>query len=249
MSNLVDLFDTIDEMKMGFVLATNNATKVASQYVEKLARFGVTVPADQILTSSEATASYLRNHFPAGSRAFVVGEDGLESAMQAQGFRILDNDSFVGQDSRAEVVVVGMTRFACYKQLASAAYLINQGAKFVGTNPDVTFPTEIGPLPGAGSYIAFLQTATGMEPLVIGKPNQAMFAEALRRLESSPADTVMIGDRLNTDIAGAHLSGMRSILLLSGISQKEDLNGSPFQPTWIFNDLNELGAFLRAQNP
>ena len=142
-----------------------------------------------------------------------------------------------------------MTRHVCYKQLASASHFINKGATFVGTNPDVTFPTEIGPLPGAGSILAFIETATGVEPIVIGKPNRAVFDEAIGRLSGTPSDTAMVGDRLNTDIAGGHEAGLRTILLLSGISSRTDLLNSPVQPDWIFSDLRELTSFLEAGQP
>ena len=242
---LVPFFDTLRQQSLGFVLATNNATKTADQYVEKLKGFGPEVTPSQILTSSQATAHYLRQQYPAGSRAYIVGEIGLHDAMKRQEFFILEADGFVGADARAEVVVVGMTREFNYLQLASAAYLINNGAQFVGTNPDTTFPTEIGPLPGAGSILAFLETATLKPPLVIGKPNKGMFEEALRRIGGTMADTVMVGDRLNTDIAGGHRAGLRTILLLSGITRSEDLAESPIQPDWIFADLASLTSFLR----
>ena len=238
-------FDTLRQLNIGFVLATNNATKTASQYVEKLAAFGVDLPSSQVLTSSGATAHYLSQRYPSGASAYVVGEIGLQDAMEEFGFKLLATDDFVGTDARSDVVVVGMTRYVCYRHLASASFLINHGALFVGTNPDITFPTEIGPLPGAGSILAFLETATGIKPVIIGKPNKSMFEEALRRMNADPAKTAMIGDRLNTDIAGGHQAGLRTILLLSGIAKKEDLSNGSIQPDWIFADLEQLTNHLQ----
>ncbi len=239
-------FTTLHHLNIGFVLATNNATKTASQYVEKLAGFGVKLPSSQVLTSSGATAHYLSQRFPAGTKAYVVGEIGLQAAMEEYGFKLLETDDFVGTNTRADVVVAGMTQHVCYRQLASAAFLINHGALFVGTNPDITFPTEIGPLPGAGSILAFLETATGIKPIIIGKPNKSMFEEALRRLFAVPEETAMIGDRLNTDIAGGQQAGLRTILLYSGITKEEDLANSSIRPDWTFADLEELTGYLQA---
>lgn len=244
MSDLVEFFDTLRRKQKGFVLATNNATKTPDQYVEKLAKFGVDILNFQILTSSEATANFIRRQFPTSKEAYVVGEIGLKKAMRAQGFELLEAEGFVGAGARVDFVVVGMTRHVCYQQLASAAYLVNNGAKFVGTNPDVTIPTEVGPLPGAGSLLAFLETATNMTPIVVGKPFETMFEEALRRLDGTTADTVMVGDRLNTDIAGGHKAGLRTIMLLTGITKEEDLANADVQPDWVFPNLTHLATFL-----
>lgn len=241
---LVPFFEKLNQLQIGFILATNNATKIADQYVEKLNRFGVTIGAEKILTSAEATSHYLSQMYPTGSKVYVVGESGLKIAMGSQGFELLEGDGFVGLDARVDTVVVGMTSQVCYPQLASAAHLINHGARFVGTNPDVTFPSEFGPLPGAGSILAFLQTATGAEPLIIGKPNPLIFGEALRRLPGNRENTAMVGDRLGTDIAGAQAVGLRSILLMTGVTSSEDLAGSAIRPDWIFDDLPDLTANL-----
>lgn len=241
---LAEFFSSIRQQHMNFVLATNNATKISSDYSAKIARFGIEIDASNILTSAEVTALYLKHQSPDGAVIYVIGESGLRTAIQNQNFELIDSEGFISANMHADYVVAGMTRHVCYKQLASASHLINQGAKFVGTNPDVTFPTELGPLPGAGSILAFIQTATGAEPTIIGKPNHAIFDEAVRRLNGNLSDTVMVGDRLNTDIAGGHAAGLRTILLLSGISSRNDLIDSPVQPDWIFADLRELTVFL-----
>lgn len=248
MPGLVQFFDQLRRGSFGFVLATNNARKVATQYSEKLAGFGVSVPADQILTSAEATALHLRAAYPEGATVYVVGDSGLQLAMTAHKFNLLPDAGFVGGGARADIVVVGFTPHFCYDQMASAAYLINHGAHYVGTNPDVTFPTEYGPLPGAGSMLSFLETATGVRPTVLGKPGRPIFEEALRLLNGTAHDTVMVGDRLGTDIAGGHAAGMRTILLLSGISSMEDVDSFHVKPDWILNDLQALTAFIQEQN-
>ena len=245
---LKDFFETLKRLNLKFVLATNNATKVSRDYSKKLARFGIDVPASAILTSSETTAAYLKKRSPKGATIYVVGEVGLQKAVRDQGFELINNDGLVRPDTRAEYVVAGMTSNVCYKELASASHLINHGAVFVGTNPDVTFPSEMGPLPGAGSILAFLQTATGVDPIVIGKPNRAIFEEAIERLDGEHQTTAMVGDRLNTDIVGAKDAGLKAILLLSGISKEEDIRNSPVQPDWIFKELRDLTHFLETGN-
>lgn len=246
---VVDFFATLRRKGIGVVLATNNATKVATQYKEKLAGLGVDIAADRILTSAEATAGYLSEQYPAGTTAYVVGESGLEVALRNREFNLLQSDGYVGQGEHADVVVVGFTRHVCYPQLASAAHLVNNGARFVGTNPDVTFPSEWGPLPGAGSLLAFLQAATGQEPLIVGKPNRAIFHEALARLGGTPQNTAMVGDRLETDIAGAQAAGLGTILLLSGVTGRQELDESDLQPDHVFDDLRALAQYLERQTP
>lgn len=247
MPGLQQFFETLDRLGINYVLATNNATRVATQYTDKLARFGVNVTPEHILTSSEATAGYLREegHYPAGTLAYVVGESGLQQAMRERGFNLLEAEAFVGEEARADLVVVGFTRHFCYPQLASAAYLISKGAAFVGTNPDLTFPTEIGPLPGAGSLLAFIKAATGVEPLVIGKPGRAIFQEAIERLGSPPEKVAMVGDRLETDIQGAQSAALYTVLLLSGVTRRQKLEASSIQPDLVCADIGELAEELK----
>lgn len=247
---LVEFFETVRSLNLGFVLATNNATKTTTQYTEKLLRFGIEVPTSAILTSAEATAHYLSKQYPEGASVYVVGEEGLRLALKNCGFQLLaEEDDGILSASRlqADLVVVGFTRHACYRQLASAATLVNNGARFVGTNPDVTFPHEIGPLPGAGALLAFIQAATGRAPLVIGKPGRAIFEEALHRLGSSPEATAMVGDRLETDISGAQAAGLKTILLLTGVTKREQLAGSDIVPDLVMEGLEQLTGYLKAQ--
>jgi 4-nitrophenyl phosphatase len=246
-SGLAHFFETLRHRNIAFVLATNNATKVATQYSEKLAGFGVDIPPSQILNSAEATAIYLREHFQPGATVYVIGTDGLRKAVEAQEFRLLAGDGFVGETARVDAVVVGLTRDVCYGQLASATHLINQGAAFIGTNPDVTFPSELGNMPGAGALIAFVQTATDVEPIIIGKPNRAIFEESMRLIGGNTDNTVMVGDRLATDIAGAQAAGLRTILLMSGVTGPKELEASTVRPDWIFDNLSALTQFLIRQ--
>lgn len=248
MPGLRGFFDQLRRLDIGFVLATNNARKIARQYSERLANFGVEVPPEQILTSAEATARHLRVSYSQGTYVYVVGDSGLRLALSANGFELLEGDELIANDAAADVVVVGFTPHFCYDQLAVATHLINKGANFVGTNPDVTFPTEYGPLPGAGSMLAFIETATAVKPLVLGKPNGAIFEQALQVVGGTRLDTVMVGDRLGTDIVGGHAAGLRTVLLLSGISKPDDVINSDIKPDWILDDLAALTEFLGAQS-
>lgn len=243
MPGLADFFQALRDSRINFVLATNNATKVATQYAEKLERFGVSVPASAILTSAEATAAYLADQLPSGATAYVVGEAGLRQALEVQGFDLVPEDSdghFSDSDFHADVVVVGFTRYACYRHLAIAVHLVNNGALFVGTNPDVTFPHELGSMPGAGAYLAFIEAATNRQPVVVGKPGTAIFEEALRRLGAAQDETAMVGDRLETDIAGAKAAGIRTIMLLSGVTNRQKLAATDVRPDFVYENIQEL---------
>lgn len=244
MAGLRDFFATLRRLEVDFILATNNATKVATQYSEKLARFGVAVPAGQILTSAEATASYLQRMYPAGTPVFVIGDSGLRLALGAVGFQLVSGEGF---DLSADLVVVGLSRAVCYPQLAQAAALIRRGARFIATNSDKTFPSEFGPLPGAGAVIAFLEAASDVSPTIIGKPGRIMFAEAIHRLGKEPTQIAMVGDRLETDIAGGKAAGLKTILVLSGVSGRDDLLTFPVQPDLVLADISELAHQLTQQ--
>lgn len=244
MPGLVEFFDSLRTAGISFVLATNNARKTGEQYTEKLARFGVDVPPEYILTSAEATATYLSHEYdPGATIVYIVGDDGLHRAIKAKGFQVITSpEARAGRE--ANLVVVGFTPFATYDELAMGSLLVHKGARFIGTNPDPSVPNELGPLPGAGALLAVISTATGIQPTIIGKPGPIIFREALRRLGEKPATTAMVGDRLSTDIAGAQAAGLRGILLLSGISTREEAESGPIKPDMIFHDITELAHYL-----
>lgn len=240
---LVGFFATLRAAGIGFVLATNNATKTAAMYTERMARFGVDVPPEQILTSAEVAASHLAGHHEPGSPVYVVGAQGLHDAMLAQGFRTV-TAAEARAGATAVAVVAGLSPNVTYEELAMASHLVNQGVPFIGTNPDATFPSEIGPLPGSGAILAVISTATGVMPTIIGKPEPIIFHEAVSRLGGDASGVVMVGDRLSTDIYGAKAAGLRAILLLSGISTREEAEAGLVQPDYIFADITELASFL-----
>lgn len=215
-----------------FVLATNNSTRTPRQFVEKLAGMGVQIQPSEVLTSAQATAGYLAGIAPPATRVFVVGMDGVRSALTEAGFSLVEED--------AEYVVAGMDFAVCYERLAQATLQIRAGARFIGTNPDKTFPSERGIVPGAGSLLAFLEAATGLTPTVIGKPGTAMMEQALAHMAAEPARTAMLGDRLETDILAGQRAGLHTLLVLSGVTTRQVLSGSEIQPDLVFEDVGQL---------
>ena len=229
---LAEFFAFLRQHDVRFILATNNASKGADQYAEKLARFGVEAPLESILTSAQATAAYLTTVAPPGTPVHVLGAEGLRDALTERGFVLTDDG--------ARYVVVGWTQEMTWRNLAQAALLIQRGATFIGANPDTNYPTEEGLVPGNGAQLAALQVTTGVAPLVIGKPEPGLYQEAMRRLGSTPETTAALGDRLDTDIVGGRRVGLFTILVLSGVATAADLAASPVKPDLVCADVREL---------
>ncbi len=226
------IFGRIREMNLSVVLATNNATRSISQYLEKLRSLGVEVEAWQIVNSAQATARYLKSRLPQGGALYIIGETGLLSTLSEAGF------SFSEQNPLA--VVVAMDRELTYDKLRIAAKWIRLGALFIATNPDPTFPTPEGLVPGAGAIVAALEAATGIQPIIIGKPSPEMYFLALDRLKL-PSDRVLaVGDRLTTDILGGQEAGCPTALVLSGVTSISEIQSWPYPPDFIARDLSEI---------
>ncbi|MBI3241712.1 MAG: HAD family hydrolase [Chloroflexi bacterium] len=236
---LVEFFAFLRRRAIRFILATNNASQTPDQYVAKLEQMGVAVTRDEILTSAQAAAIYLSGIAPKGEPVYTIGEAGVTQALAEQGFTLSDGE--------ANYVVVGMDRGLTWEKLAQATLNIRAGATFIGANPDTTLPTERGIVHGNGAVLALLQTATEVAPVIVGKPQPIMYQQALARLGGSLADTVALGDRLETDILGAVNAGLRSILVLSGISSREHLAGVNYRPDWIFTDIADLTMHWQAE--
>lgn len=240
-AGLTDFFDTLDALQIRYILATNNASLTPEQYVSKLAKMGVSVAKHQILTSGTATALYLSQHTVAqNTRVFVVGEAGATQPLLELGFTLTEL-----YDTQADYVVCGKDETLNWAKLATATLNINKGARFIGTNADTTLPTELGNTHGNGAILAALEVATGVKPTIIGKPEPIIYQQALALLGVSPEQTVALGDRLETDILGAVRTGIRSIMVLTGISSLDDLSTSDYQPTWVLPDLRAVTAALR----
>lgn len=230
---LVEFFEMLRARGLPFVLATNNSAKAPAEYVAKLARMRVTnIREEQIITSGTASVSYLQTHYPADTRVYVLGGDGLRQILTDAGFTVSEDG--------ADVVMVGFAPNLTYERLKRATLLIRGGADFIGTNPDPSIPTPEGLAPGAGSIIAAVQAATDCRPIIIGKPHPPMFEAALRLLGTNPDETLMIGDRLTTDIEGAQQVGLRTALVLTGVTTRAELAASGVQPDGVYEDLTTL---------
>jgi 4-nitrophenyl phosphatase len=246
---LVSFFEQLRMCNLPFVLATNNASLTQAQYIDKLASMGVEVQAVEILTSSMATARYLKETLPSDKkRVFVIGEEGLKQPLRDQGFELTDLYEVAQPDkgiTGPDIVVSGLDRTLTWDKLATATIAIKAGALFYATNADTTLPTELGEVMGNGGTIAALEAATGVSPISIGKPQPILYQQAFDILGSDKANTVAIGDRLDTDILGAVNAGMRSLMVLTGVSSKEDIDELDYAPTWIVEDLPGVTDLLK----
>ncbi len=244
---LEEFFLTLRAREIPFILATNNASATPESYVAKLERMGVAVRAEEILTSGVATACYLAESYdPRSTRVYAIGEEGLLCPLREAGF-ILTKSHKETEDFRADVVVVGKDETLTWDKLATATLNINAGAAFFGTNADTTFPTEIGTTHGNGAILAALTAATGVYPVVIGKPEPTLYRQALLRLGVEPHEVVAIGDRLETDILGAIRAGIPSLLVLSGVSREEDLANIDYRPDWVLPDIRAVTEVLQGR--
>lgn len=251
MDGLEAFFELLRGRQLPFVLATNNASLTQQQYIEKLKEMGVSVTAEEVLTSSMATATFLKENLPADKkRVFVIGEEGLKKPLQDQGFVLTDlyqvNQPAKGITGEgADIVVSGLDRTLSWDKLATATLNIRAGAAFYATNADTTLPTELGEVMGNGGVLAALEAATGVRPVCIGKPEPILYQQALKILGTDEANTIAIGDRLNTDILGAVNAGIRSIMVLTGVSTEADLQDVDYQPTWLLPDLKAVTQALK----
>ncbi|GAC1548124.1 MAG: HAD-IIA family hydrolase [Herpetosiphon sp.] len=230
-----DLWHYLDSIGVAYVCVTNNATLTPEQFSAKLKRMGLQAAPDHIFSSANATARWLRDRHPAGTTIYAVGMDGLRSALFEDGY-------FVEQPDQPQIVVVGADFEVTYAKLRIACLAIRDGALFVGTNPDKTFPGEQGIVPGCGALLAALAAATDQAPLVIGKPEPAMFEAVLLALGADPRTTLMVGDRLDTDIAGAQRVGLPTALVLTGVSSAAEARTFVPAPDAIFADLPAMLA-------
>ena len=219
-----DLIRRLRDLDMPFLLLTNNSIFTARDLQARLSRGGVDVPEESIWTSAMATAEFLHEQRPRGS-AYVIGEAGLTTALHAVGYVMTDRDP--------EYVVLGETRTYSFEAITTAIRLIEQGARFIATNPDPTGPSDAGPIPATGAVAALITRATGVQPYFVGKPNPLMMRSALNRIDAHSETTVMIGDRMDTDVVAGLEAGMRTVLVLSGSTRADAVERFPYRPTYI----------------
>ena len=215
--DLPRIFEQIDRMGLKVVLATNNATRSTDQFIEKVRGFGVSLEPWQVVNSAQAAASYLKGLYPNGGPVFIVGEDPLKHTLAESGF--------LHDEKQVLAVIAALDRQLTYQKLLQATLFIRAGALFIGTNPDRTLPTPQGLVPGAGAVLAAIETATDQKPLIIGKPSPEMYRLAMSRLGTAPQETLVVGDRLETDIVGAQELGCRTALVLSGATNEDSSLG------------------------
>ncbi|GAB2544140.1 HAD-IIA family hydrolase [Brachybacterium huguangmaarense] len=221
----------LERLGRRYLVLTNNSIFTARDLRARLARAGIDVPESAIWTSALATAKFLSEQSH-GAAAYVIGEAGLTSAMHDEGFILSDSD--------VEFVVLGETRTYSFEAITRAIRLIGQGAKFIATNPDVTGPSAEGPLPATGAVAAMVTAATGIHPYYVGKPNPLMMRTALNRIEGHSETSVMIGDRMDTDVKSGLEAGMRSILVLTGSTTRRDIGRFPYRPTEVLDAIGDV---------
>jgi 4-nitrophenyl phosphatase len=234
--DLAAIFHRIRARGLKFVFATNNSTKTSEQYVARLHEFGVDVEPWQVVTSSQAAAHAMSQTFPPGTKVFMLGEDGLRSAMEEKGFEIVSTQDAL----QAQAVVMGMDRGVNFQKMAEATLLVRNGARFYATNTDKTFPTPRGQIPGAGAWISVITTATEVLPIVAGKPFPFLMELSLEKLGTRKEETLVVGDRLETDIAAGQGVGCPTALVLSGVSTKQQAKGWNPKIDIIVDDLETL---------
>jgi NagD protein len=214
-----------------YLVLTNNSIYTPRDLAARLSLTGLEVPEAAIWTSALATAQFLDEQRPGGT-AFVIGEAGLTTALHERGYVLSERDP--------DYVVLGETRTYSLEAITRAIRLITAGARFIATNPDPTGPSPAGPQPATGAVAALISKATGVRPYFVGKPNPLMMREALRAIEAHSETTVMIGDRMDTDIVAGMEAGLQTILVLSGITGREQAGRFPFLPSRIVDSVADL---------
>lgn len=214
-----------------FLFLTNSSERSPKELSQKLARMGLHVSEEHFYTSALATASFLASQCPGGS-VYTIGEPGLMNALYEAGFSMNDVDP--------DYVVFGETRSLSYEKIERAVKLIERGAKLIGTNSDLTAPTEIGIVPACRAMIAPIELTTGKKAYYVGKPNPLMMRHALKKLGCAQSDVAIIGDRMDTDIVAGVESEMDTVLVLSGVSTESTVNNFPYRPKYILRDVGEI---------
>lgn len=214
-----------------FLVLTNNSLYTQRDLHVRLKRIGLDLPVNAIYTSAMATAQFLATQHPGGS-AYVIGEAGLTTALHEAGFVITDQNP--------EYVVLGETLTYSFERITQAMRFVAAGARFIATNPDVSGPGEGGLVPATGAVAALISAATGVSPYYIGKPNPLIMRTALRTLGAHSEDSVMVGDRMDTDILVGTESGLDTILVLTGVTRREDIQRYPYRPTHIYSSVAEI---------
>lgn len=226
-----ELISELTEAGNPYLVLTNNSIRTPRDLRARLLQSGLDVPERAIWTSALATASFLDSQRPRGS-AYVVGESGLTTALHDVGYVLTDRNP--------DYVVLGETRTYSFEAITTAIRLVERGSRFIATNPDPTGPSRDGSLPATGAVAALISKATGRAPYFVGKPNTLMMRSALRALGAHSEHTLMIGDRMDTDVVVGLEAGLETILVLSGISTRETMEAYPYRPTRVLTSVADL---------
>jgi NagD protein len=227
-----DFINRLRDQGRKFIILTNNAVYTPRDLAHRLQSLGIQIHEDQIFTSALATASFLHRQRPEG-KAFVLGESGLTEAIH--------NIGYIITDMNPDYVVLGETLSYDFQMIKKAIRLIHDnGARFIATNPDTSGPSEGGLTPACGAMAALIEKASGVSPLFIGKPNALMMRTALNFMNAHSENTIMVGDRMDTDIIAGITSGMETILVLSGVTKEEDIDKFSYLPTYIKNSVADI---------
>lgn len=230
--NLPELFENFFKNQIKVVLATNNGTQSISEYVEKLAGFNVQIEPWQVITSPMAAAYLTMKFFPDGGPVFISGSKALFDIMNEFGFYHSENDP--------QAVVAGLDLEFNYESIKKTSLMIQKGLPFFFTNPDPTYPTPEGIVPGAGTVLAALEAATGVKGKLAGKPEPFLFEVAMQRMELKPDDVFVVGDRLSTDIVGGSNSGCKTVFVLTGVNTREDLVNWKPKPDLVLDNISDI---------
>lgn len=233
-----EFIDRLRDTGTGFVFLTNNSEQTPLDLLRKLDGLGIRGLTEQnFITSAMATAEFLASQKPNGT-AYVIGGGGLSAELYKVGYSITD--------AAPDYVVVGKTASFSFPMMRKATQLIDAGAKFIGTNPDMVDPVEGGTEPAAGALLASIEAATGMRPYIVGKPNSLMMIYARRMLGIPAESCVMIGDRMDTDVVGGLEAGMRTCLVLSGVSTRQSVTQFPYRPTFVYDSVADIDPAVLA---
>ena len=231
LDGVTDFINWMIENNKKFVFLTNSAERTPHELSMKLERMGLNVSPDHFYTSAMATAEFLNSQKP-GCTAYVIGEAALTKALY-------DRQIYMN-DVNPDYVVVGETRTYSFERIEKAIELVLKGAKLIGTNPDITGPTEKGIMPATGALIAPIEIATGKKAYFVGKPNPLMLRHGLKTLGCHSADIAFIGDRMDTDIIAGIESNIDTVLVLSGVTSIEDIDRFPYRPKHIINGVGDI---------
>jgi NagD protein len=223
-----EFLQRLQERERRFLVLTNNSIFTPRDLSARLHRAGLAVPEKAIWTSAMATADFLSQQVPGGS-AYVIGEAGLTTALYEAGYVLTNADP--------DFVVLGETRTYSFEAITQAIRLIATGSRFIATNPDVTGPSPEGPLPATGSVAALITRATGKDPYFVGKPNPMMFRSAMNRIEAHSESTMMVGDRMDTDVVAGIEAGLDTVLVLTGSTTVADIEKYPFRPGRVLDSI------------